>query len=195
MRAARIGLVSLALVASSGCYSQLLIARGNPRPNIDLPASQHGLWLTFAPAVQDVFDLTDYSNGVEIWRWWFNGVHVTDWHETLANGFQNGLAPYFKQGQPSDLSLYLVEATPTLIPTKRARRLGYEGVTAQIRYRAQVRDRNGIVVARCKGTSNARRVAQTVDEVTMAVSSATEGMYEGIARDCFNRQVANARPW
>jgi len=190
------GFVLVALFCG-GCASQLLVTRAEPHPDVRLPANGRSLSLEFAPTVQDAFDLPD-SSGVEIWNWWFDSVHVTQWHSTLASGFRNGLAPHFGSG-PVDLVLYLVEATPAITSTTfrgKWRHSSTPVVGAQVRYRAQIRDATGTVLARCTGTSNSRRPAQTEEEMTQTVGSAAETIHEGIARDCITRAFAQAsRPW
>ncbi len=169
--------VVLLAVAISGCALQ--VVRGNPRPNINLPASQSTLALDLQQAVKDQISIPDPIFGLD-------SAEVTAWRSTLETGFKNGFSSAFKPTDRAspELTLQIVDASIECAPTAVNQYGKTKAAALHIRYKANL-VKGGEVVGRAAGTAESRRSFTDSDEFSPTLDSAVEAMFEGVAGQLF----------
>lgn len=91
-----LALCFVTLSLTQGCIRPAVV-QGNPRPNIDLPTNSASFALAMDEAVQDQY--VAEANGKQ-------AVEISEWRQTLHNGFRSGFASAFKPAEgKADLTL------------------------------------------------------------------------------------------
>jgi hypothetical protein len=153
------------LLVLTGCLGEIEASTVQPRPNVVFAQpSSKSLVLRVQPGVLD----TQHQEGLH--------SDVLGWRATLANGFKNGFAGYFKPakpGAPVDLRLEIERADLVWASN---------GVTSrpQINYRARLVDGNGRTLGATTGTAIAKG-AVAPGEVERCIGSSIETMYEELS--------------
>jgi hypothetical protein len=175
MNSARLALCFVTALALPACSAGIAgIAQLDPHPNVLLARSTQVMTFEVAAQVPEQCS-TGIVNNAGMPVIGADHLDVAQWHETLANGFRNGIARFFVQtSSRPDLTLVIVDATPILV------RVPGPAVTAQVRFQAELVDANRKIVKTWAGTATARRVGSIYDR-DMLVGNAVEGMYEEIA--------------
>jgi hypothetical protein len=169
IRPASILIAALALFP--GCA--LGVGQLRPTPNVLLVPSSLRLSLRIAPEVGESF-ATDTSTASSTTIGGPQSVTVSQWHETLTNGFRDGIGRAFAPASnQSDLTLVLLQASLTVIVLKGA-------LSAQIRFRAELLDAKQRIVKTWADTASSRTTG-FLDDAEPPVRSAVEAMYEEIA--------------
>jgi hypothetical protein len=154
----------------------------NPRPRVDLDSSKRTLSLKIDSSIPDAFTVPQ-NQGV-------TAVPVSQWHQSLTNGFDNGPGKFFqranKKDDVTDYQLSLVDVTldyvPTAVFTRGVNTLGAASVVARIRYIARLTNRAGVVVARTQGEVFSQSQWTGPGGSSMTSTEAIESMYAEISR-------------
>jgi hypothetical protein len=120
-------------------------------------------------------------------------IDVTEWRQSLTNGFINGFGEAYQvlNGAPTALTLEFSDAIPELTPAAVSGYYGVVAANAQVRYKARVLA-NSQILCRSNGTVISKTAVNNAQQVKDAVRSAVESMYEVIAKECFEHPAASA---
>ncbi|MGZ3459034.1 MAG: hypothetical protein ACXU86_11085 [Archangium sp.] len=169
------------LLLCTGCT--VTVAQLNPTPNLDIAPTTQSLSLKLEDAVRD-------SSVVPYGAW---QLEVNNWRHSLERGFTNAFQNSHHLGNgPAELTLQLLEVEPTLV-------FGSAGgdnskVIGQLRYKARLLDAKGNIVKRLTGTAVGHKQALAMGELSLAVQSAVETMYEQIGASFFGAAVSGVTP-
>jgi hypothetical protein len=143
-----------------------------PTPNVLLVHSSQRLALRIAPEVNEAFSIDPTTVDTTIGG--PQSVDVSQWRETLTNGFRSSIGNAFAPASnQADITLVLIEATPTVVVQNHA-------LSAQVRFRAELLDAKQQIVKTWAGTTSSRNPGY-IDDAVSPMRSAVEAMYEEIA--------------
>jgi hypothetical protein len=161
------------------------IAQLNPMPNVLLARSPQTLALRLAPEIQETFSSAVDSAGL---TGTLQSLDVSQWRETLTNGFHNGIDGYYARVvNAADLTLIVKTALPALV------RVPGQAFNAQVRFQAELVDANQRIVKTWADTATSRTTGGQYNADTL-VKSAVEAMYEEIANGLPMQQAAASSP-
>lgn len=164
---------ALALVLSfswllSACVSAAQVGELKPRPNVNWAPAQRTMSLHFGRDVADGYTLPETELG---------SVVVTDWRNSLTNAFLHSFGRSLPPtGSKPDLAIRLLRAELVLTSTDGVARSN--GIRAEIRYQANLIDKNNNVARRTDGTATSRHVVTSRARLPTAITSAIEGLFE-----------------
>jgi hypothetical protein len=161
-------LALLAAMMMPACAAN--VVQLQPTPNVLLARSTQTLALHIAPEIQESF-----ANPVDRGPPALQTLNVSQWRETLTNGFHSSIGRYFVPAtNTGDLTLVVELAVPTLVALP-------EGTfNAQVRFQAELVAADRRIVKTWSDTVTSRRIGIEHDASDL-VRSAVEAMYEEIA--------------
>ncbi|APR81267.1 Hypothetical protein A7982_06614 [Minicystis rosea] len=165
-----------ALALLEGC-GPIVLAQGNPRPNMALTPKKKSLKLVLSD-IQDDFSIPSRNGVAE--------VQVQQLQETLRAGFRNGFGDAYSlldSTRATDMTLTLSGVELEVVPAAVSTRVGVVAATVQIRFKATLEEAGA--VHRVAGTAESKKPAVSRDELTNVAESAIESMYEAIGQKLF----------
>lgn len=170
----------LCLLAATGCTTTLHVHRLDARPNVNLPHSKSSLSLKLGDRVQDTYTVPR-ENGV-------GPTEVKEWRVSLATAFKNTFSDSFPlQDSGGDYVLEIQEAELSMVPAAVAVGGGVVAGRAQLRYKAQLLDKEGKTLAMLAGTVESKTTTTSMSGASSIAKSAVESMFENIVAQIFTK--------
>lgn len=167
-------LPAIATLVFSGCAS-LDVDSFEPKPNIDVEGEKLPTELKIADSVKDTYQVSARA-GVPSFK-------VLGWRQSLSKGFENGFAgPASNSLKPTILQLLRADLEFAAVGTSKD---GITGYNALVTFDARLLDGSGKILKRSTGTVKSKIVMVRVHQQDDCARSATESMYEKIAKDFF----------
>jgi hypothetical protein len=155
----------------------------NPKPNLYLNEEKEKLALVLADDIKDIF-VVPKNNGVK-------QFNVTEWHNSLKQGFVNGFRDYYTivdDKADAGLILELTRADFEFVPADVGAYWGVRStfaLNAQITFKAKLTAKNGEVINKNAGTAFSKSAGGDRAQFTKAAESSIESMYEIIGKELF----------
>ena len=122
-------------------------------------------------------------------------IDVSDWRETLTNGFKAGFGSAFAivdEGQPADLLFDLTMAELQFVQVAPAKDGQEASYVAEVRCTARVVDKNGQTIAKAGGRPRSHEGA-ALSAANTSAQAGVEAMYEALSGTFF-ANIASSQP-
>lgn len=155
----------------------------NPKPNLYLNEEKEKLALVIHDDIKDVF-VVPKNNGVK-------QFNVTEWHNSLKQGFVNGFKDYYTivdDKADAGLILELSRTDFEFVPVSVGAYWGVQStftLNAQITFKAKLTANNGEVINKNAATAVSKSAGGDRAQFTKVAESAIESMYEIIGKELF----------
>jgi len=151
-----------------------------PRPNIGADLSRISLSLHLADSIPQ--ELQSRTKGIK-------KLHVEAWRSALERGFDDGFS---EASGNTPFTMNILRADLALVPGAVSGAAAVVAVSAQVTFKAQVKDASGNTVCTEAATATAKMTTSQGRAMGDLVSSTVESMYELIADRCLSNNPAPA---
>ncbi len=168
-------LIAISALIFQGCALQTGVL--NPHPDTNLVKTGKTIKQVLGEGVKNSFLIPEY-NGIK-------NSKITDWHQTLTNGFENGFRKFYvieKNNSTTDLTLKISKTDIKFIPVTLS---GYNSSTVlkvQINFSAALFNKDGKEISKTDTSVFSKNTINCKGKEKEVVNDAVEKMYELIAK-------------